>query len=142
MGEDPYLASALVHAYITAMQERGVVATAKHFLGSTFDGYNAPNNSSSTILTKDIRPSTRPQYPLFDRNKININIPEKAFWELYLRPFKAAVYDLIVEETERQTTYLIACKIYASLLWPALSERLYGFSKQATNNVQLNDKYI
>merc|ERR550532_3394072 len=33
-GEDPYLGSQLVRAYVKAVQDRGIIATVKHFLNN------------------------------------------------------------------------------------------------------------
>ncbi|MER3483353.1 MAG: glycosyl hydrolase, partial [Meiothermus sp.] len=62
--EDPYLSSRMAVAYITGLQEKGVAATVKHFVG---------NDSE------------------FERNSINSEIGERALREIYLVPFEAAV---------------------------------------------------
>lgn len=62
--EDPYLTAQLGVAYIRGLQERGVSAVVKHFIG---------NDSE------------------FQRNTISSEIPERALRELYLVPFEAAV---------------------------------------------------
>jgi beta-glucosidase len=64
LGEDPYLASQIVVAYIEGMQGEGVSATVKHFLG---------NNSE------------------FDRHNTDTIIDERAMREIYLPAFEAAV---------------------------------------------------
>lgn len=63
-GEDPFLAGEMVVGYITGMQEQGVSATVKHFLG---------NNS---------------EYLRHDSDSI---IDERALREIYLPAFEAAV---------------------------------------------------
>ena len=63
-GEDPYLASEMVVGYITGMQQQGVSATVKHFLG---------NNSE------------------FLRHDSDSIIDERALREIYLPAFEAAV---------------------------------------------------
>lgn len=62
--EDPWLSSRMSVAYITGLQERGVSATLKHFVG---------NDSE------------------FERNSINSEVGERALREIYLVPFEAAV---------------------------------------------------
>ena len=63
-GEDPFLASEMVVGYITGMQQQGVSATVKHFLG---------NNSE------------------FLRHDSDSIIEERALREIYLPAFEAAV---------------------------------------------------
>ena len=64
MGEDPYLASIMVVPYIKGVQENGVAACIKHF---------ALNNQEKW------------------RNHINVNVSDRALYEIYLPAFKAAV---------------------------------------------------
>lgn len=64
MGEDPYLASAMVVPYIQGVQKNGVAACVKHF---------ALNNQEHW------------------RNKVNVQIGDRALHEIYLPAFKAAV---------------------------------------------------
>lgn len=64
MGEDPYLASLMVVPYIKGVQENGVAACVKHF---------ALNNQEEW------------------RGHINVNISDRALYEIYLPAFKAAV---------------------------------------------------
>lgn len=63
-GEDPYLAGEMVTGYITGMQQQGVSATVKHYLG---------NNS---------------EYLRHDEDTI---VDERTAREIYLVPFEAAV---------------------------------------------------
>ena len=63
-GEDPYLASRMVVAYINGVQSKGVVATVKHY---------AANNSE------------------YDRHNIDTIIDERTLREIYLPAFEAAV---------------------------------------------------
>lgn len=63
-GEDPFLASRMAVSYIEGVQQQGVSATIKHFMG----------NSSE-----------------FDRHNINAVIDERAMREIYLPAFEAAV---------------------------------------------------
>ena len=66
MGEDPYLASRMVVPYIKGVQQNGVAACVKHF---------ALNNQE--------------EY----RGHINVNISDRALYEIYLPAFKAAVQE-------------------------------------------------
>lgn len=66
MGEDPYLASQMVVPYIQGVQSNGVAACVKHF---------ALNNQE------------------IDRHTVNINIDNRALYEIYLPAFKAAVQE-------------------------------------------------
>lgn len=64
MGEDPYLASLMVVPYIKGVQENGVAACVKHF---------ALNNQEEW------------------RGHINVNLSDRALYEIYLPAFKVAV---------------------------------------------------
>ena len=64
MGEDPYLASAMVVPYIQEVQKNGVAACVKHL---------ALNNQEK------------------DRGHINVQVDDRALHEIYLPPFKAAI---------------------------------------------------
>lgn len=64
MGEDPYLASVMVVPYIKGVQQNGVAACIKHL---------ALNNQEKW------------------RNHINVNISDRALYEIYLPAFKAGV---------------------------------------------------
>lgn len=66
MGEDPYLASVMVVPYIHGVQANGVAACVKHF---------ALNNQE------------------IDRGHVNVNVDDRALYELYLPAFKAAVQE-------------------------------------------------
>ena len=63
-GEDPWLTSRIAVAWISGVQERGVIATIKHF---------AVNNQE------------------FRRNSVDVRIDERALQEIYLPAFQAAV---------------------------------------------------
>jgi beta-glucosidase len=63
-GEDPYLSSRLVVAYIKGMQGEGVIATVKHFAANSQE---------------------------FERRTIDEKIGERALHEIYFPAFKAAV---------------------------------------------------
>ncbi len=66
MGEDPYLSSRMVVPYIQGVQQNGVAACVKHF---------ALNNQE------------------YMRDHINVNISDRALYEIYLPAFKAAVQE-------------------------------------------------
>lgn len=66
MGEDPYLAAQLVVPYVKGVQEFGVAACVKHF---------ALNNQEIA------------------RHTVNINVDDRALYEIYLPAFKAAVQE-------------------------------------------------
>lgn len=66
MGEDPYLAGQTATNYIKGVQDKGVVATVKHFAG---------NNSD------------------YDRHNISNDIDERTLFEIYLPAFKTAVQE-------------------------------------------------
>lgn len=63
-GEDPYLTSELIVPFIKGVQEGGVIATIKHFVGNDQE---------------------------FDRYTVSTEMSERALHEIYLPPFKAAV---------------------------------------------------
>ena len=69
-GEDPFLAGQYGIQFIKGMQSKGVIATAKHYIGN--DQENNRGASSS-------------------------NIPEQALWEVYMEPFYRAVNDASVD---------------------------------------------
>lgn len=66
MGEDPYLASQMVVPYIKGVQKNGVATCVKHF---------ALNNEET------------------DRMTVNVNVDDRALYEIYLPAFKAAVQE-------------------------------------------------
>lgn len=66
MGEDPFLASKIVVPYIKGVQQNGVAACVKHF---------ALNNQET------------------DRFGVNVNVDDRALYEIYLPAFKAAVQE-------------------------------------------------
>jgi len=51
LGEDPYLASAMVVPYIRAVQDRGVMATVKHFVANNHEWHRKASNSVVDDLT-------------------------------------------------------------------------------------------
>ncbi|MDR0692329.1 MAG: glycosyl hydrolase, partial [Prevotellaceae bacterium] len=64
LGEDPFLASAMVVPYVQEVQKNGVAACVKHF---------ALNNQE------------------IDRSHINVQVSDRALYEIYLPAFKAAI---------------------------------------------------
>ena len=66
MGEDPYLASRMVVPYVQGVQSNGVAACVKHF---------ALNNQE------------------VNRHTVNVNLSDRALYEIYLPAFKAAVQE-------------------------------------------------
>lgn len=66
MGEDPYLASKMVVPYVQGVQSNGVAACVKHF---------ALNNQE------------------VNRHTYNVNLSDRALYEIYLPAFKAAVQE-------------------------------------------------
>lgn len=66
MGEDPYLASRMVVPYVQGVQQNGVAACVKHY---------ALNNQE------------------IDRHTVNVNVDDRALYEIYLPAFKAAVME-------------------------------------------------
>ncbi len=66
MGEDPFLASRMVVPYVKGVQENGVAACVKHF---------ALNNQET------------------NRHEVNVNVDDRALYEIYLPAFKAAVQE-------------------------------------------------
>ena len=66
MGEDPYLSSIMVVPYIKGVQENGVAACVKHY---------ALNNQE------------------FNRHTTNVEVSDRALYEIYLPAFKAAVQE-------------------------------------------------
>ena len=66
MGEDPYLAAQMVVPYIHGVQQNGVAACVKHY---------ALNNQETA------------------RGTVNVNLDDRALYEIYLPAFKAAVQE-------------------------------------------------
>lgn len=66
MGEDPYLASRIVVPYVQGVQSNGVAACVKHF---------ALNNQE------------------VNRYSVNVNVSDRALYEIYLPAFKAAIVE-------------------------------------------------
>jgi beta-glucosidase len=66
LGEDPFLASKMVVPYIKGVQQNGVATCVKHY---------ALNNQET------------------DRYRVNVNVDDRALYEIYLPAFKAAVQE-------------------------------------------------
>lgn len=85
MGEDPYLTSRTSVGYIKGLQDKGVMATVKHFVA---------NNSD------------------YDRNNISNDIDERTLNEIYFPAFKAAVQEAEVGAV--MTSYNLLDGIYTT----------------------------
>ncbi|RZJ68489.1 MAG: glycosyl hydrolase [Flavobacterium sp.] len=66
MGEDPFLSGQMVVPYVKGVQSNGVAACVKHF---------ALNNQETY------------------RNEVNVNVDDRALYEIYLPAFKAAIQE-------------------------------------------------
>ena len=66
MGEDPYLASKMVVPYVKGVQDQGVATCVKHY---------ALNNQE------------------VDRHWVNVNLSDRALYEIYLPAFRAAMQE-------------------------------------------------
>jgi len=64
MGEDPYLANIMVVPYITGLQSNGVACCVKHFVLNDQEEF---------------------------RGHVDVKVSDRALYELYLRPFEAAI---------------------------------------------------
>ena len=64
--EDPYLNAEMVVGYINGVQEQGVAACAKHYIANSLE---------------------------FEREKVNVEMSDRALREIYLPGFKAAVQE-------------------------------------------------
>ncbi|MGL5317730.1 MAG: glycoside hydrolase family 3 protein [Bacteroidales bacterium] len=69
-GEDPYLTSEMIVPFIKAVQNGGVIATVKHFVGNDQE---------------------------FDRYTVSTELSKRALHEIYLPPFKAAIKEADVK---------------------------------------------
>lgn len=66
LGEDPYLASRMVVPYIQGVQQQGVAACVKHYILNDQEEF---------------------------RGHVDVKVSDRAFYEIYLPPFKAAVQE-------------------------------------------------
>ena len=96
-GEDPYLASRMVVAYVTGVQSQGVVATVKHY---------AANNQE------------------YDRHKVSSDVDERTLREIYLPTFRAAAAEAKVGAV--MTSYNLVNSIHASQHHHLINEVLKG----------------
>jgi beta-glucosidase len=85
LGEDPYLAGKIAAMYIKGMQQEGVMATAKHYMG---------NNQE------------------YDRHNISSDMDERTMHEIYLPAFQASVAEGKVAAI--MTSYNLVNGIHAS----------------------------
>lgn len=101
MGEDPYLAGRIATGYVRGVQDKGVVATIKHFIG---------NNSD------------------YDRHEISNDMDERTMHEIYLPAFKTVVQE--GEVAALMTSYNLLNGVYTTetpmLLKDILRDR-WGF---------------
>jgi beta-glucosidase len=84
-GEDPYLASRMTVAYISGVQQEGVVATVKHY---------AANNQE------------------WDRHTVSSNVDDRTLHEIYFPAFRAAVEEAHVGAV--MTSYNLVNGVHAS----------------------------
>ena len=96
-GEDPYLASRMVVAYINGLQSKGVVATVKHY---------AVNNQE------------------YDRHTVSSDLDEHTLREIYLPTFRAAVEEAHVGAV--MNSYNLVNGVHASQNAHLLNEILKG----------------
>jgi beta-glucosidase len=96
-GEDPYLASRMVVAYITGVQSQGVVATVKHY---------AANNEE------------------YDRHTVSSDVDERTLREIYLPTFRAAVEEAHVGAV--MNSYNLVNGVHTSQSQHLLGEVLKG----------------
>ena len=85
MGEDPYLAGRIATGYVKGVQNQGVVATIKHFIG---------NNSD------------------YDRHAISNDMDERTMHEIYLPAFKTVVQE--GEVAALMTSYNLLNGVYTT----------------------------
>jgi beta-glucosidase len=85
LGEDPYLAGKIAAKYIQGMQQEGVMATAKHYMGN---------------------------YQEYNRHKISSDMDERTLREIYLPAFQASVVEGHVAAV--MTSYNLVNGVHAS----------------------------
>jgi beta-glucosidase len=85
LGEDPYLAGRIASKYIQGMQQEGVMATAKHYMGN---------------------------YQEYNRHKISSDMDERTLREIYLPAFQASVIE--GHSAAVMTSYNLINGVYAS----------------------------
>lgn len=85
LGEDPYLAGKIAAMFIQGMQQEGVMATAKHYMGN---------------------------YQEYNRHKISSDMDERTMREIYLPAFQASVIE--GHAAAVMTSYNLINGIYAS----------------------------
>jgi beta-glucosidase len=96
-GEDPYLASRMVIAYVEGVQSQGVVATVKHY---------AANNQE------------------YERHRVSSEVDERTLREIYLPTFRAAVEEAHVGAV--MNSYNLVNGIHSSQHRHLLNEILKG----------------
>lgn len=85
-GEDPLLTSELTVPYIEGVQDNGVIATAKHYVGNNQEGWGGADADKAL-------PGTSPAGLVHAgaRTMVDARIGERAMQEIYLPAFVAAV---------------------------------------------------
>jgi beta-glucosidase len=78
--EDPFLSGKVAAQYVRGVQEQGVAATLKHFVGQTLHTSNAAEELIQAGNEQE-----------FERMKSDSLISERALREIYLEPFRLAV---------------------------------------------------
>lgn len=81
--EDPFLSGKVAAQYVRGVQEQGVAATMKHFVGQGL------HQDLMSFPTDKITQAGNEQE--FERMKANSIISERALREIYLEPFRLAV---------------------------------------------------
>ena len=101
-GEDPYLASRLAVAFVSAFEKHGVVSTPKHFVANVGDG---------------------------GRDSFPVHISERLLREVYLEPYRAAIQEAGARSIMASYTALdgTPCSVNAWLLNTVLREE-WGFT--------------
>ncbi|HYW95177.1 MAG TPA: glycoside hydrolase family 3 N-terminal domain-containing protein, partial [Bacteroidales bacterium] len=110
MGEDPYLTSEIVTSYVTGLQSRKIIATAKHFICNDQE---------------------------FCRHIESSDVSQRALREIYLPPWKAAIEDagLKAVMTGNNMVNGIPCSMNKPLIQDILRDE-YGFTGIAMTDWQ------
>lgn len=85
-GEDPFLVTSMTVPFIKGVQTRGVIATAKHYIGNTQEGW-AGEDADLAVPGAAVGGLVREG----NRMMVDARIGERAMREIYLPPFEAAV---------------------------------------------------
>lgn len=87
-GEDPYLSSRLAVPWIEKVQDKGLIADVKHYMGNNQEGTGPAANEARP---GNFAVSVGALAPIGNRMRINARIDERTMRELYLPMFEAAV---------------------------------------------------